>query len=173
MKQYQRKVDAKAISLDHIDTTAAWRSECQEPAMEVAPDWLADDHDHDDDTEAPYEGDPVPEEFHTESGSVPQLDPEPQAGLEGDRPDSSTATSGGVVVGLPPRAPSSSSGHQFQPPSGSRGHHDPFAGSSSSSRGRQIPVRGRQASRAPSPRGRARAVSTAITFSRKRGRGNP
>ena len=39
MKQYERKVDAKAISLDEIDTIAAWRVECEEPVMEVAPDW--------------------------------------------------------------------------------------------------------------------------------------
>ena len=103
---------------------------------------------------------PVPEEFHIESGSVPQSE------LEGDRPGGSTSTGRGA--GLPPR-PSHSSGHQFQPPSlVSRGHH--FA--RSSSRGHQRPVQGPQASRAPSPRGRERVVSTTITFARKRGRGN-
>ena len=71
MKQYGRKVDAKAISLDEIDTTAAWRAECEEPVMEVAPDWLEDDHDTDSDngddthTEALDEHVQVLEEFHT------------------------------------------------------------------------------------------------------------
>ena len=102
--------------------------------MEVAPDQLEDDHDTDSDhgddthTEALDEHVLVSEEFHTEFGSVPQLE------LEGDRPGGSTSTGRGA--GLPPR-PSHSSGHQFRPPSPvSRGHH--FAGSSS--RGRQSPI---------------------------------
>ena len=102
MKQYERKVDATTISLDEIDTTAAWRVECEEPVMEVAPDWLEDDHDTDSDhgddthTENLDEHVPVPEEFHTDSGSVPQ------SKLEGDRPDGSTGTSTGREAGLPP-----------------------------------------------------------------------
>jgi len=172
VKQYQRKVDAKAISLDEIDTTAAWRAECEEPVMEVAPDWLEDDHATDSDhgethtvSEDLDEHVPVPEEFHTDSGSVPQSE------LEGDRPGGSTGTStgrGAGAAGLHPR-PSHSSGHQFRPPSPvSRGRH--FAGSSF--RGRQSPVRGPQASRAPTSSSRGKAICTAITFSRKRGRGN-
>ena len=102
MKQYERKVDAKAISLDEIDTTVAWRAECEEPAMEVAPNWLEDDHDTDSDhgdshTEALDEHVPVLEEFHTDFGSVPQ------SKLEGDRPGGSTGTSTGRGAGLPPR----------------------------------------------------------------------
>ena len=170
MKKYERKVDAKAISLDEIDTTAAWRAECEEPVMEVAPDWIEDDHATDSDhgethTEALDEHVPVPEEFHTDSGSVPQSE------LEGDRPGGSTGTSTGRRAGvarLPPR-PSHSSGHQFWPPSlVSRGHH--FAGSSF--RGRQSLVRGPQASREPTSSSRGKAICIAITFSRKRGRGN-
>ena len=73
---------------------------------------------------------PVPEEFHTDSGSVPQSE------LEGDRPGGSTCTSTGRGAGLPPR-PSHSSGHQFRQPSPvSRGHHSV----GSSSRGRQSPM---------------------------------
>ena len=85
-----RKVDATPISLDEIDTTIAWRAEYEEPVMEVAPDWLEDDHDtvsdHGDDThtEALDEHVPTPEKFHTESTSVPQSE------LEGDRPGGST-----------------------------------------------------------------------------------
>ena len=43
MKQLEKKPEVEAISLDHIDTTAAWRAEIEEPIMEVAPDWLEDD----------------------------------------------------------------------------------------------------------------------------------
>ena len=83
MKQYERKVDATTISLNEIDTSVAWRAECEEPVMEVAPDWLEDDHDTDSDygdthIEALDEHVPVPEEFPIDSGSVPQSD------LEGD-----------------------------------------------------------------------------------------
>ena len=125
--------------------------------MEVAPDWLEDDHDTDSDhgdshTEALDEHVPVPEEFHTDCGSVPQSE------LEGG---GSTGTSTGRGAGLPPR-PSHSSGHQFRPPSPvSRGHH--FA--RSSSRGRQSPIQGPQASRAPTSSSRGKAICTAITFS--------
>jgi len=59
VKQLDKKTDAKAISLDGIDTTAAWRVECEEPIMEATPDWLEDDHDTGDDTEAPDEDVPI------------------------------------------------------------------------------------------------------------------
>ena len=39
------KIDAKAISLDEIDTTAAWRVEVEEPVTETALDWLEDSGD--------------------------------------------------------------------------------------------------------------------------------
>ena len=100
VKQYERKVDATTISLDEIDTTAAWRAECEEPVMEVALDWLEDVHDTDNDhgddthTKALDEHVPAPEEFHTEFGSVPQSE------LEGDRLGGNTSTSRGA--GLPP-----------------------------------------------------------------------
>ena len=76
MKQLDKNTDAKAISLDGIDTTAAWRVECEEPIMEAAPDWLEDDHDTGDDTEALDEDVPdfpnFPDfQFHTQSSSVP------------------------------------------------------------------------------------------------------
>ena len=95
MKQHERKVDATTISLDEINTIAARRAECEELVMEVAPDWLEDNHDTDSD-----HGDehvPFPEEFHTDSGSVPQSE------LEGDRPGGSTSTSTGRGARLPPR----------------------------------------------------------------------
>ena len=86
-------------------------------------------------------------------------------------PGGSTGNSigrGAGAAGLPPR-PSHSSGHQFRPPSPvSRGRH--FVGSSF--RGCQSPVRGPQASRAPTSSSRGKAICTAITFSRKRGGGN-
>ena len=43
VKQLEKKPEVEAISLDHIDTTAAWRAEIEEPIMEAAPDWLEDD----------------------------------------------------------------------------------------------------------------------------------
>ena len=47
MKQLEIKIDAKAISLDEIDTTAAWRVEVEEPVTETTLDWLEDsDDDH-------------------------------------------------------------------------------------------------------------------------------
>ena len=82
--------------MDEIDTTAAWRAECEDPVMEVALDWLEDVHDTDNDhgddthTEALDEHVPIPEEFHTESGSVPQ------SKLKEIRPDGSTSTGRGA-----------------------------------------------------------------------------
>ena len=40
MRQIQKIPDMDAISLDNIDTTAAWRVETETPAMESIPDWL-------------------------------------------------------------------------------------------------------------------------------------
>jgi len=153
VKQLDKNTDAKAISLDGIDTTAAWRVECEEPIMEAAPDWLEDDHDTGDDTEAPDEDVPdFPDfQFHTQSSSVPSSVPQSQS--EGDRPGGSTSSGRGLYRG----SSSVARGHQF---------------AGSSSRGRQTPVRGPIASRAPTPSSRGRAISTAITFTRKRGRGN-
>jgi hypothetical protein len=76
VKQLEKKIDAKAISLDGIDTTIAWRAEVEEPVIETALDWVedsGDDHgisedlDHD-----------VPEDiqFHAESTSVPPAEPQ-------------------------------------------------------------------------------------------------
>jgi hypothetical protein len=45
VKQLEIKIDAKAISLDEIDTTAAWRVEVEEPITENALDWLEDSGD--------------------------------------------------------------------------------------------------------------------------------
>jgi hypothetical protein len=47
VKQLEKKPYAKAISLDGIDSTAAWRVEVEEPVIEAALDWLEDsDDDH-------------------------------------------------------------------------------------------------------------------------------
>ena len=128
MKQLEKKPDAKAISLDGIDTIVAWRVEVKEPVIETVLDWLEDsDDDHGIFEELDQD---VPEDiqFHAESVSVPPA--EPQSQLEGDRPSGSTSS-------LPPLP--SSKGHRSR-------------GSSSSSRGRLTPVRGTHASRAPTPR---------------------
>ena len=49
VKQLEKKLDAKAISLDGIDTTAAWRVEVEEPVIETTLDWLEEDSDDDHD----------------------------------------------------------------------------------------------------------------------------
>jgi hypothetical protein len=147
MKQLEKKTYAKAISLDGIDTTAAWRVEVEEPIIETALDWLEEDSDGDHGIPEELDRDvPKDIQFHIESASVPPAEPQSQS--ERDRPSGSTNS-------LPP-LPSS------------RGH--PSRGSSSSSRGSSTPVQGAQASRAPTPSARGKALSAAITFSRKRGR---
>ena len=126
VKQIKEKPDAKAISLDGIDTTAAWRVESEEPIMEAAPDWLEDDHDDDSDHEISEDLDEhVPEddyEIHAESTSVPP--PEPQSQSQGDRPSGSTSSGRRLSQSLPPRPPP-------------RGHHVRGSASSTSYRGRQ------------------------------------
>ena len=155
MKQYERKVDVTTISLDGIDTTGAWSVESEESVMEVALDSLKVDHDtdsdHGDDTKSLDEDVLAIEEFYNESGSVPR------SKLEGDRLGGNTGTGRGVGVRLPQPSFSSFSGHHF---------------ARTSSRKRQSAVRGPQASRAPISSSRGKVISTMITFSRKRGRGN-
>jgi hypothetical protein len=152
VKQLEKKPDVKAISLDGIDTSIAWRVEVKEPVIETTLEWLEDsDDDHGIFEEMDQD---VPEDiqFHADSASVPPAKPQSQP--KGDRPNGSTSN-------LPP-LPSS------------RGHRS--RGSSSSSRGRSTPVRGAHAStgahasRAPTPSARGKALSATITFSRKRGR---
>ena len=43
VKQIQKSPDVTAISLDEIDTTAAWRVETERPLLESAPEWIEDD----------------------------------------------------------------------------------------------------------------------------------
>jgi hypothetical protein len=43
--EVEKKLDVKAISLDGIDTTAAWTVEVEEPVIETALDWLEDSDD--------------------------------------------------------------------------------------------------------------------------------
>jgi hypothetical protein len=45
VKQFEIKIDAKAISLDGIDTTAAWRVEVEEHIIDTTLDWLEDSGD--------------------------------------------------------------------------------------------------------------------------------
>jgi hypothetical protein len=155
VKQLEIKIDAKAISLDEIDTTDAWRVEVEEPVIETALDWLedsGDDHGISEDLDQDVSEDI---QFHAESASVPPgLPPtERESQSEGDRPSGSTSS-------RPPLPIPSSRGHLSR-------------GSSTSSRGCLTLVRGAHASRAPTPTARGKAVSTAITFARKRSRGNP
>jgi hypothetical protein len=150
VKQLEIKIDAKAISLDGIDTTAAWRVEVEEPVIETALDWLEDSGDDHGISEDLDQDVPEDIQFHAESASVPPIEPQSQS--EGDRPSGSTSS-------LPPLPVPSSKGHLSR-------------GSSSSSRGRLTPVQGAHASRAPTPSAKGKTLSTTITFARKRGRGN-
>ena len=43
VRQLERTPDIEPISLDGIDTTAAWRVEAERPLMEFANDWLVQD----------------------------------------------------------------------------------------------------------------------------------
>ena len=118
MKQLERKIDAKAISLDGIDTTVAWRVEVEEPVIETALDWLedsGDDHGIFEDLDQDVLEDI---QFHVESASVPPVEPQSQS--KGDRPSGSTSS-------RPPLPVPSSRGHVSR-------------GSSSSSRGLLTPV---------------------------------
>jgi hypothetical protein len=159
VKQLEIKIDVKAISLNEIDTTAAWRVEVEEPVIETTLDWLedsGDDHGIYEDLDQDVSEDI---QFHAESASVPPAERESQS--KGDRPSGSTNS-------LPPLPVPSSRGHLSR-------------GSSTSSRGRLTSVqdthasraRGAHASRAPTPTTRGKAISTAITFAREKGRGNP
>jgi hypothetical protein len=71
VKQLEIKIDAKAISLDGIGTTVAWRAEVEEPVIETALDWLKDSGDDhgifEDLDQAVLEN----IQFHAESASVP------------------------------------------------------------------------------------------------------
>ena len=169
MKQLEKKPEVEAISLDHIDTTAAWRAEIEEPIMEAAPDWLEDDT-QDMETET------WDDEWLDASEIVPPSEPlatqppvaeplatqpplsQPQSQSEGARYMGSGSSSGGRGLDegpIPHHSSSSSRAHQFP----------------GTSRGRGSPRRPPRAPGFSSPRGRA--ITRAITFARKKGRGNP
>ena len=76
MKHLVKKPNAKAISLDQIDTTIAWRVEVEEPVIETALDWLEDsDDDHGISEELDQNALKVIQ-FHAESVSVPPTEPQ-------------------------------------------------------------------------------------------------
>ena len=180
MKQLEKKPEVEAISLDHIDTTAAWRAEIKEPIMEVAPDWLEDDTQDmetetwDDEWLNASEIVPPPEPPATQppiakppATQPPVAEPpatqpplsQPQSRSEGARYMGSGSNSGGKGLDegpVPHHSSSSSRAHQFR----------------GTSRGRGSP---RRPPRAPGfcclPG--SRAITRAITFARKRGRRNP
>jgi hypothetical protein len=145
VKQLEKKPDAKAISLDGIDTTTTWRVEVEEPVIETSLDWLEDsDDDHGISEELDRD---VPEDiqFHVESTSVP-----PQSHSHSQREIDPVVALAVYLLYLL--------------------LGDIGLESSSSSRGRSTPVRGAHASRAPTPSARGKALSATITFARKRGR---
>ena len=159
MKQLEKKPEVEAISLDHINTTAAWRAETEEPIMEVAPDWLEDDTQN-------METETWDDEWLDASEIAPPLEPpatqpplsQPQSQSEGARYMGSGRSSGGRGLDegpVPHHSSSSSRAHQFP----------------GTSRGRGSPRRPPRAPGFSSPGGRA--ITRAITFARKRGRRNP
>jgi hypothetical protein len=84
VKQLEKKIDAKPISLDGIDTTVAWRVEVEEPVIETALDWLEDSGDDHGISEDLDQDVPEDIQFHAESASVPPAEPQSQS--EGDVP---------------------------------------------------------------------------------------
>jgi hypothetical protein len=71
VKQPDKKPDAKAISLDGIDTTIAWRVEVKEHIIETTLDWLDDSYDDHGISEELDQDVPEDIQFHAKSASVP------------------------------------------------------------------------------------------------------
>ena len=63
VRQLQKPTDVEAISLDNIDTTAAWRVETERPILDTIPDWLGVDLE---DVAVAEEGEPEIEEEEAE-----------------------------------------------------------------------------------------------------------
>ena len=189
VKQIEKTPDVSAISLDEIDTTAAWRVETERPILESAPEWIEDDAaEPEPDTDAAVEGgeeedwldqpdftftDDAPfQEVGLETGIGPEAEPKPQ-------PQRFVEGQGlGAVGGSSGSGPSASTSRAHQGASASTsGARMPPPPATGSSRGRRPPVRATQ-SRATSGRpplpvsSRGRAIGRAVTLSRKRGRGS-
>jgi hypothetical protein len=143
VRQIQKTPDVDAISLDGIDTTTAWRVETERPIMESIPDWLQEE----------AEG-AVAEEREVEEEDVPeqsQQTPLEEVTIDtrsAPAPPSSWTPTEGVVLGS-----STSRGHQSLALASSTGHQSP------------MPTPGPSSSK-------GKAISRAITFAHKRGRGN-
>jgi hypothetical protein len=86
VKQFEIKIDAKAISLDGIETTTAWRVEVEDPVIDTALDWLEDSGDDHGISEDLDQDVPEDIQFHAESASVPPTESQSQSQSEGDRP---------------------------------------------------------------------------------------
>eukprot|EP00253_Pinus_taeda_P013701 PITA_13701 len=104
-RQLERTPDVDAISLDGIDTTAAWRVEAERPLMESVDDWLVQDV-----VEGEQEQEQEEEQVEEEEEEEQEEEVTPPA-------RATTTTNRGRV--LPPIAPTSSS-------SASRAHHTPL-----------------------------------------------
>eukprot|EP00253_Pinus_taeda_P033830 PITA_33830 len=122
VRQLRKPTDVEAISLDNIDTTAAWRVETERLILDTIPDWLGVDLE---DVAVAEEGEPEIEEEEAEQ----HQGQEAVAELDEDAEEEVT----------PSRVGSSSNIAQRPPlPSASRGRLSPFhfvspgAGSSSS-----------------------------------------
>ena len=195
VKQIQKTPDVTSISLDEIDTTAAWRIETERPLLESAHEWIEDDA-VEPGIEADVEGVEVEDwlehvEFtYTDDAAFQEEGHEAEAEAEAEaepEPESQSqrfvlGQGLGAVGGSSSSGPSASTSraHQgaFASTSGARVPPPPARGSSSS-RGRRPPVRATP-SRATSGRpplpassgGRVTTRAVSQSLSRKRGRGN-
>jgi hypothetical protein len=162
VKQIQKTPDVTSISLDEIDTTAAWRVETERPLLESAPEWIEDDAAEPEPvavTEADVEEGVEEEDWldhveftYTDDAAFQEegldLEPEPEAEPE---PESQSQSQRFVVgQGLGAVGGSSSSGPSA---STSRAHQ----GASASTSGARVPPpRARGSSRGRRPLVRAR-----------------
>jgi len=107
VRQLQKPTDVEAISLDNIDTTAAWRVETERPILDRIPDWLGVDLE---DVAIAEDGEPEieeeeEEEQHQGQEAVAELDEDAEEEVTPSRVGSSS----GSVAQRPP-LPSASRG---------------------------------------------------------------
>ena len=187
VRQIQKTPNVTAISLDEIDTTAAWRVETERPMLESAPEWIEDDAAEpvtDADVEGVEEEDWLdhPEFTYTDDAAFQEegLEPEPEPESQSQSQRFVVGQGLGAVGGSSGSGPSASTSRAHQGASASTsGARMPPPPATGSSRGRRPPVRATQSratsGRPPLPvssRGRAIARAVSQSLSRKRGRGN-
>ena len=111
VRQLQKPTDVAAISLDNIDTTAAWRVETERPILDTIPDWLGVDLE---DVAVAEEGEPEIEEEEAEQHQGQEAVSELDEDAEEEVTPSRVGSSSGSIAQRPPL------------PSASRGRLSPF-----------------------------------------------